>query len=917
MDLRKLILGILFLGLTAGTLTAEEIGISPPPPSPPRKPPVEAPKPESGIKPAVTFAPPVNPQPAVTPFLTPVIIESHFPKEMNLAVWEKYLADGGDINAVDTEGCTPLFYAVRRKNVEICRFLVEHAADVNHPNQDGLTPLMEAEDYEIARTLLEAGADATRVCGYGFPALDHAAGLDSAKTEAEEKAEEEACEKMVSLFVEHGVDLDARYKTAQSTLLMLIAWHPQKTALMKALIKKGAAVNLQDDDGKTALMHAVWSGNAKTAKLLLDAGADANLRENNGITPLIVSVWPYNMNMAVFDALLEAGADVNAEYNHYRPTALLQALENGHAEACEKLLEAGADISKRGTHRVIPLFMAAELFNPELMEKFIAKGADIFEKTDPADETLLFPAARVGDVALCRRLTEKGLDVNAKNRWGRTLVHTALMQGEEEVVRFLVENGAKLKLSGDEERTNRDGSTGASPLQTAVKNGDVAFCEFLVRHGARFLDNDSDQKKLIHYAVESGSPDMCRYVLNFNPDINAPGSNRKTALHEAAILLDYDLCVFLLSAGADVDARDEFGRTPLMMLRVHMNQVAEDPEECASPRMVRLLLDAGADMNAADREGRTLMDYLLDAEKISGIPVRAFTYPPGAARVEGFFAKYLQVLSGRFYNAELPEAFFLAAKDGDTPEVKRLLELGKDVNEKDKDGETALHYAVRGGRAETCETLLEHGADVNAPGINAGTPLHYAAAFGRKEILETLLKHGADRNAKTTKTGASPLHWAIYASQGPCVTALVKNGADISFRDNHNQSVFDLALKMKKEPYCRFFCRNGYDVNAAAGNFYFGQTYSWEGIDGRRLTRRTLEILKNCGLDFNTRDLNGNTLLHHAVERGLPKLISFLIKEGADPAIKNNFGETPPEMLEKMSMPATARSQIKIMMSTY
>ena len=120
------------------------------------------------------------------------------------------------------------------------------------------------------------------------------------------------------------------------------------------------------------------------------------------------------------------------------------------------------------------------------------------------------------------------------------------------------------------------------------------------------------------------------------------------------------------------------------------------------------------------------------------------------------------------------ELLHQAVIDGNIEAVKQHIAAGADVNAKDENGVTPLHWTET---EEIAELLIAKGADVNAKDDWSGsTPLHRAATFGYKEIAELLIAKGADVNARTG-SGETPLDLAIkYKNTGYVADLLRKHG---------------------------------------------------------------------------------------------------------------------------------------------
>ncbi len=140
-----------------------------------------------------------------------------------------------------------------------------------------------------------------------------------------------------------------------------------------------------------------------------------------------------------------------------------------------------------------------------------------------------------------------------------------------------------------------------------------------------------------------------------------------------------------------------------------------------------------------------------------------------------------------------------AAVNGDTQKVEKLAKSGKDVDEEDYTGYTAMDWSIKAGNEEMVKTLLKNGADPNNETSYMMTPLMTAAEKGRPEIIKILHSASAKLNYQDSENSMTAL---IYAAQGEdedTVKVLLQLGADPKKMDYSNMTPYMHALDVGHE----------------------------------------------------------------------------------------------------------------------
>jgi ankyrin repeat protein len=474
--------------------------------------------------------------------------------EGNLEGVRGLLSQKVDVNSAQGDGMTALHWAAYRDDVEMAGLLLEAKADPEPETRVGaVTPLILAArngSAAMISAILKAGADPGKAASTGGTPLMSAAAagaVDAVKALLDAGADVNGREKtngqtalmfaawedrgdairlllsrgahtgltsFVTLLDEPRFDDDGnplpKRKGEQSLgnsvmggmTALLFAARDGNLDAVEALVESGADINqVSGGDGTSPLNIAIANGHYTVGKYLLDRGADPNLANLDGLTPLYATVnmrfapvsWAPNPrtdqesvgSTELLQALLERGADPNARVkgklwfsptshdrswvDHKGATAFWRAAMSSDVEAMRILVAGGADPNLANDSGVTPLMVAAGI-----------GWAGNFTQNAPG--------SWMDAIAYCLEL---GADVNAvEKRKGFTALHGAASRGDDAMVQYLVDRGAKVDV------INKDGNSPADmafgPSRFFIPSPSTV--DLLVKLGSPFQNNcRSDQ----------------------------------------------------------------------------------------------------------------------------------------------------------------------------------------------------------------------------------------------------------------------------------------------------------------------------------------------------------------------------------------------------------------------------------------
>ncbi|CAB3409070.1 unnamed protein product [Caenorhabditis bovis] len=505
------------------------------------------------------------------------------------------------INFQDIDGMTPLHYAARYGNLKAIELLLSRGAEVRTKNVDGDTALHIASKYKH-----ETWTDLVRI-------VDEHPSFVEDRMDSERKCGK-ITENIIKLLVNYGAIIDERndYKLTP----LHYAAMKSNLAAIATLVGLNANVNAEDLNEMTPLLLACVHGTEEVIEKLIKARSDVTKRDqrqntvfhivalrgeptilkmmmkhsgriasqslrltnNEGKTPLRLAVE--GNHPETLKEILDIEKSFQTDWKRREKELIHFAASKGYLQVIKQLVEAGLDRNERDPHRCIPLHVAAQMNRKDVVE-YLLEESNI-EEPDDYGMTPLMLAVSQDSLDCVKVLIERGAQIWRTDNDERTVIYVGAkynaLNSVDYILSHLREEDALSKSiasrkslrniesnqeSGMVNQTDRDQN---SPMHIVASNGYLEMMRLLYAHGAVITLVNEDEETALHRAAHSGQTSAVRQLIEWDKRlILMKDEMGNSALHLAA-KMGHDITTrVLLEAGADREARNSYQETPLIV----------------------------------------------------------------------------------------------------------------------------------------------------------------------------------------------------------------------------------------------------------------------------------------------------------------------------------------------------------------
>lgn len=506
-------------------------------------------------------------------------------------------------------------------------------------------------------------------------------------------------------------------------------------------LKEAMALIKTPSDGEKneALLSAVKHGQLKNVQHLFRYGLNIHYRDDDGNTAIAHAVIAGNRQM--YEYLLTKHPELDV-LNYQSQSLLMLAALHGHLDFVHLFLnDPGHDVNEcdaQGKNAFLHAASGKQGDTTVIMVALLEKNNALIKSVDKQGKTALMCAAENGNVKALEFLLAANVEVDAVDCSGNTaLMHAMALPAKNEIIEILIAKGAAINLMNDK---------GESALSLAARSQSREMIELLIQHKAELNPTHTDKGTALHIAVEQENVAMIELLLNSGADVNALNAAGETPLM-CAVSSKTILPFQALLAAKDIDlsVKNKLGHTVLFLATVNK----------------KIDVICALFLHDKKRERKLTPEDIFHSIRWVSTH-KQITYPLSQDIIETFYdslSDKAKCLRDAIENNNLDLVMQMVEKKGahvnfpsytDTPLImaagvkgaskiiEYLMAKGASTNAVTPERWTPLQVAIQKQCLENVECLVKMGADVNAD-HGGRSPLRLALEASNPDIVMVLL----------------------------------------------------------------------------------------------------------------------------------------------------------------------------------
>ena len=385
-------------------------------------------------------------------------------KGNQIEIVEYLIREGANVNARTNKGTTPLMFASYYGYEDVVKALISAGADVNLKDKGGHTELMNAAyqgHLDIVKVLVDAGASMIAINNDGETAFslakknNHRDVLKFLRSRIfKDKFLDETLRRLMHPRIPQNVVFIILLQLNYRRIKTLCAIAPFLKDVFSRFIEDVCDGNLfwkekSKRDFPKEVEEALPFGIVGTGKYSWRDFYERtiDLYESKAISRLehkaYVKTEPDSEELLFLEKALEIGINPNTRDKKDGSTLLMVAAYYGNFYAVNALIKAGADVDAKNNQGNTALIFAAQEVRLRVMEALIKGGAEVNLTNNDGYTALMLASFNGRAPAVKQLLAVKGIDVNMKNNNGKTaLMLASTKESNKRIVNMLKDAGA-------------------------------------------------------------------------------------------------------------------------------------------------------------------------------------------------------------------------------------------------------------------------------------------------------------------------------------------------------------------------------------------------------------------------------------------------------------------------------------------